>query len=65
MSEEEAEEKINFDEFEEEVNNRLDNYFSQNKNILLSYSDLESFLKAIELYEYWNTEDDKDTIWKV
>ena len=64
MSEEEAEEKINFDEFEEEVNNRLDNYFSQNKNILLSYSDLESFLKAIELYEYWNTEDDKDTIWQ-
>ena len=65
MTEEEGEEgNINLDEFKEEINNRLDNYFSENKNVLLSYGDLEDFLKAIELYEYWNTEDDKDAIWQ-
>ena len=65
MTEEEGEEgNINLDEFKEEINNRLDNYFSENKNVLLSYGDLEDFLKAIELYEYWNTEDEKDAIWQ-
>ena len=65
MSEEGGDEDgINFEVFEERLINKINNYFSSNNNELLSYENLDDFLKEIELDEFCSSEDDKDNIWK-
>ena len=56
-------EDINPDLFEEELNKKIENFFTSNNNELLSFDQLDDFLKAIDLYEVWNSEDEKDTLW--
>ena len=50
--------------FEEELNTKIDNYFSTNNNELLSYENLDDFLREVELYDLWNSEEEKDTLWQ-
>ena len=64
MSEEGDDDGINFEEFEEIVIEKINNYFSSNNNALLSYENLEDFLKEIEFDDYCSSEDDKDTLWQ-
>ena len=64
MSEEGDEDGINFEKFEEIVIEKINNYFSSNNNTLLSYENLEDFLKEIEFDDYCSSEDDKDTLWQ-
>lgn len=54
---------IDPDLFEEELNKKIENFFTTNNNELLSYEQLDDFLKAIDLYEVWNSEEEKDTLW--
>ena len=49
---------------ESEVSPKIDNYFASKNNELLSYENLDEFLKAIELYELWNSEEEKDEFWQ-
>ena len=56
---EEANYDIYIDNLEEEINAKLENYFSENKNILISNENLEDFLKAIGWFENFETESDK------
>ena len=56
-------ETLDPDLFEEELNKKIENYFTSNNNELLSFEQLDDFLKAIDLYEIWNSEDEKDTLW--
>ena len=56
---EEANFDIYIDNLEEEINAKLENYFSENKNILISNENLEDFLKAIGWFENFETESDK------
>ena len=55
---------IDFDNLESEVNTKIDNYFSANNNELLSYENLDDFLKEIGLYDLWNSEEEKDELWQ-
>ena len=55
---------IDFDNLESEVNTKIDNYFSGNNNELLSYENLDDFLKEIGLYDLWNSEEEKDELWQ-
>ena len=64
MSEEGDEDGINFEKFEAIIMERINNYFSSNNNALLSYENLEDFLREIEFDDYCSSEDDKDTLWK-
>ena len=63
MSEEE-EEGIDPALFESELKVKIDNYFSAKNNELLSYENLDDFLKEVELYDFWNSEEEKDTLWQ-
>jgi len=63
MGEEEGE-GIDIDSFETQLNEKIDNYFSSNNNNLLSYENLDDFLKGVELYDLWNSEEEKDTLWQ-
>ena len=56
-------EDIDPDLFEEELNKKIENFFTSNNNELLSFEQLDDFLKSIDLYEVWNSEDEKDTLW--
>ena len=56
-------EGIDFDNLESEVNTKIDKYFSSRNNELLSYENLDDFLKEIELYDVWNSEEEKDELW--
>ena len=64
-----SEEKVNFDIYidnlEEEINEKLENYFSENKNVLISNENLEYFLKAIGWLENFETESDKILITEI
>ena len=55
---------IDFDNLESEVDTKIDNYFSANNNELLSYENLDDFLKEIGLYDLWNSEEEKDELWQ-
>ena len=55
---------IDFDNLESEVDTKIDNYFSANNNELLSYKNLDDFLKEIGLYDLWNSEEEKDELWQ-
>ena len=55
-------EGIDFDNLESEVNTKIDKYFSSRNNELLSYENLDDFLKEIELYDLWNSEEEKDEL---
>ena len=57
-------EGIDFDNLESEVNIKIDKYFSSKNNELLSYENLDDFLKEIELYDLWNSEEEKDELWQ-
>ena len=57
-------EGIDLGNLENEVNPKIDKYFSSKNNELLSYENLDEFLKAIELYELWNSEEEKDEFWQ-
>jgi len=61
--EEEKEEEINPDLFEGEINKKIEKFFSSNNNELLSFEKIDDFLKALDLYEVWNSEEEKDTLW--
>ena len=50
--------------FESELKVKIDNYFSAKNNELLSYENLDDFLKEVELYDFWNSEEEKDTLWQ-
>ena len=63
MSEDE-EEGIDPALFESELKVKIDNYFSAKNNELLSYENLDDFLKEVELYDFWNSEEEKDTLWQ-
>ena len=63
MSENEDDE-FDPEKFEQELNKKIDNYFSSNNNELLSYENLDDFLKEVELYDLWNSEEEKDTLWQ-
>ena len=58
------EDEFDPEKFEEEINTKIDNYFSSNNNELLSYENLDDFLKEVELYDLWNSEEEKDTLWQ-
>ena len=63
MSEEKDKEKT-IEEFEAEINDKLAQYFSENKNIIISKDNLEDFLKAIGFEEFLSSEDDKNMVWE-
>ena len=63
MSENEDDE-FDPEKFEKELNTKIDNYFSSNNNELLSYENLDDFLREVELYDLWNSEEEKDTLWQ-
>ena len=63
MSEDEQEE-VDVDLFEEALNEKIELYFSSNNNELLTYEKLDDFLKSVELYEMWNSEEEKDVLWQ-
>ena len=60
---EQKEEEVNPDLFEEEINKKIESFFSSNNNELLSFEKIDDFLKALDLYEVWNSEEEKDTLW--
>ena len=61
MSDEEGEkEGIDPEIFDEQI----DNYFSTNNNELLSYEKLDDFLISLDIYDQWNSEEEKDDIWQ-
>ena len=62
MSDEEKD--VDIDLFEEGINEKIDSYFSSNNNELLSYQKIDDFLKYIELYDMWNSEEEKDLLWQ-
>ena len=67
MSDNEKEDEgegIDFNNLESEVYIKIDKYFSSKNNELLSYENLDDFLKEIELYELWNSEEEKDELWQ-
>ena len=63
MSEHEQEE-VDVDLFEESLNEKIELNFSSNNNELLTYEKLDDFLKSVELYEMWNSEEEKDVLWQ-
>ena len=63
MSEEEQD-VVDVDLFEEGLNEKIESYFSSNNNELLSYDKIDEFLQAIELYDMWNSEEEKDILWQ-
>ena len=62
MSEEEHD--VDIDLFEVGINEKIEKYFSSNNNELLSFEKLDDFLKYIELYDMWNSEEEKDLLWQ-
>ena len=62
MSEEEHD--VDIDLFEVGINEKIEKYFSSNNNELLSYEKIDDFLKYIELYDMWNSEEEKDILWQ-
>ena len=60
----EDENNIDPDIFEEELNRKIESYFSSNNNELLSYENIDDFLKSIDLYQFWNSEEEKDVLWQ-
>ena len=61
---EDGQEDVDIDLFEENLNEKIELYFSSNNNELLSYEKLDDFLKAVELYDMWNSEEEKDVLWQ-
>ena len=59
-----GQEDLDVDLFEEGLNEKIELYFSSNNNELLSYEKLDDFLKAVELYDMWNSEEEKDVLWQ-
>ena len=57
-------ENLDVDIFEEQLNKKIENYFSSNNNELLTYEKLDNFLQSVDLYEYWNSEEEKDLLWQ-
>ena len=57
-------EEVDVDLFEQGINEKIESYFSSNNNELLSYDKIDDFLMAIDLYEMWNSEEEKDILWQ-
>ena len=52
----------NEDDFLQEMKQKMEEYFKNNN--LLEKEDLDNFLKAIDLYEVWNTDEEKEVCWQ-
>ena len=53
----------NEDDFLQELKKKMEDYFKNNK-VLEKKEDLDNFLKAIELYEVWNKDEEKEICWQ-